>query len=139
MLFGTTPYAPIRRGGGCGYTIPPKQFSPKRSYICYTCYMAINLRHISEELHQKLNVRAATEKVTLESLCIRFLWQGLDYEGGVDDMSFSKKTDAVVLLPDRPSPVEISRDKQKRRDEKKATSRPAHAMGCTCMMCKEKR
>jgi len=43
--------------------------------------MAINLRHISGELHQKLNVRAATEKVTLESLCVRFLWAGLDPGG----------------------------------------------------------
>jgi len=47
----------------------------------------INLRHISAELHQKLNVRAATEKVTLESLCVRFLWQGLDQPGGPDGIS----------------------------------------------------
>jgi hypothetical protein len=52
--------------------------------------MAINLRHISEELHQKLNVRAATEKVTLESLCVRFLWAGLDDLGDLNGSSDEK-------------------------------------------------
>jgi len=61
--------------------------------------MALNLRHLSEELHKLLKVRAATEGVTIESLCVRFLWQGLDYEKTMDDMSFSKKPNTVVKAP----------------------------------------
>jgi hypothetical protein len=60
--------------------------------------MAINLRHISAELHQKLNVRAATEKVTLESLCVRFLWAGLDRLGdlnGKEETSSKEKETEV--------------------------------------------
>lgn len=40
--------------------------------------MSINLRYVGQELHQALKVRAASEGVTLESLCVRFLWWGLD-------------------------------------------------------------
>lgn len=46
--------------------------------------MAINLRYVSKELQTKLKVRAAGENVTLESLCVRFLWRGLDI-GGRDE------------------------------------------------------
>ena len=44
--------------------------------------MSINLRNLGAELHQGLKVRAAEEGVTLQSLCVRFLWKGLD--GGTD-------------------------------------------------------
>lgn len=40
--------------------------------------MAINLRSVTGELHQRLKMRAAQEGVTIESLCVRFLWWGLD-------------------------------------------------------------
>ena len=40
--------------------------------------MAINLRSVGKELQQALKVRAAAEGVTIESLCVRFLWWGLD-------------------------------------------------------------
>lgn len=43
--------------------------------------MAINLRSVSKELHSLLKVRAAEEKVSIESLCVRFLWWGLDVKG----------------------------------------------------------
>lgn len=38
----------------------------------------VNLRGISAELHGQLKARAALENVTLQSLCVRFFWQGLD-------------------------------------------------------------
>ena len=40
--------------------------------------MSINLRSVTGELQQRLKVRAAEEGVTIESLCVRFLWWGLD-------------------------------------------------------------
>lgn len=40
--------------------------------------MSINLRNVGTELQQALKVRAASEGVTLQSLCVRFLWWGLD-------------------------------------------------------------
>jgi len=56
---------------------------------CNICYMAtLNLRGISQELHQALKVRAAAESVSIQSLCVRFMWQGLEYEATVDKMSF---------------------------------------------------
>ncbi len=47
--------------------------------------MAIYLRSVQGELHTLLKIRAAQEKVTIESLCVRFLWWGLDCQsvGGV--------------------------------------------------------
>lgn len=44
--------------------------------------MNINLRYVSQELHQLLKVRAASEGVTLESLCVNYLWLGLDISNG---------------------------------------------------------
>lgn len=40
--------------------------------------MAINLRSVQGELHQLLKIRAAKESVTIEYLCVRFLWWGLE-------------------------------------------------------------
>lgn len=40
--------------------------------------MNINLRGISQKLHDALKVKAVEEKVSLQSLCVRFLWWGLD-------------------------------------------------------------
>lgn len=40
--------------------------------------MSINLRHVSKELHQKLKVQSVSENVTLESLCVNYLWLGLE-------------------------------------------------------------
>lgn len=50
--------------------------------------MAINLRSVTGELHQKLKMRAAQEGVTIESLCVRFLWWGLDTASQVSDATF---------------------------------------------------
>ena len=40
--------------------------------------MAINLRYIGKELQRQLKVRAASEDVTIESLCVRYLWWGIE-------------------------------------------------------------
>ena len=39
--------------------------------------MNINLRSISEELHQQLRIKAAQGGVSLQSLCVSYLQQGL--------------------------------------------------------------
>lgn len=44
--------------------------------------MSIYLRGIGTELQQALKVRAASEGVTLQSLCVRFLWWGLEAMNG---------------------------------------------------------
>jgi hypothetical protein len=49
--------------------------------------MDINLRGIGAELHQSLKVRAASEGVTLQSLCVRYFWWGLDASARDDAMS----------------------------------------------------
>lgn len=59
-----------------------KYLRPQSRNTCYSCYMAVNLRSVTGELHQKLKMRAAQEGVTIESLCVRFLWWGLDVADG---------------------------------------------------------
>lgn len=51
--------------------------------------MAINLRYVSKELHSLLKARAATEQVTIESLCVNYLWMGLD-QGGRNDRDIER-------------------------------------------------
>lgn len=52
--------------------------------------MNINLRGLSEELHQKLRVVAIAERVSLQSLCVRYLWWGLERMGGIDAIGTSE-------------------------------------------------
>lgn len=59
--------------------------------------MAVNLRSVTGELHQKLKMRAAQEGVTIESLCVRFLWWGLDTPTQVDAATFKDGTPDVGL------------------------------------------
>lgn len=62
--------------------------------------MAINLRYVSKELQTKLKVRSAEENVTLESLCVRFLWQGLD-TGGRDARDIGRDDVGGVDVSDK--------------------------------------
>jgi hypothetical protein len=60
--------------------------------------MAINLRSATGELHQKLKMRAAQEGVTIESLCVRFLWWGLDTPSGSLGGTFKDGTPDVGVV-----------------------------------------
>lgn len=59
--------------------------------------MAVNLRSVTGELHQKLKMRAAQEGVTIESLCVRFLWWGLDTPSQNEVATFKDGTPDVGL------------------------------------------
>lgn len=57
---------------------------------------SINLRYISRELSRKLKVRAAEEGVTLQSLCVNYLWLGLEV-GNRGDSSIGRAPTATPL------------------------------------------
>lgn len=64
--------------------------------------MAVNLRSVTGELHQKLKVRAVQEGVTIESLCVRFLWWGLhhmDEVGGDSSVAEQRSSSPLVAGP----------------------------------------
>jgi hypothetical protein len=78
--------------------------------------MAINLRSVTGELQQLLKVRAAQEKVTIESLCVRFLWWGLDANThrdvpatGTEGERLAQKA-VDILLEKRPNLTRPSHD-----------------------------
>jgi hypothetical protein len=56
---------------------------------------------VTGELQQKLKIRAAEENVTIESLCVRFLWWGLDTE--ISGEMSDEKVDSAVDSQDMES------------------------------------
>lgn len=113
--------------------------------------MAINLRSVRGDLHQRLKVRAAEESVTIESLCVRYLWWGLEVpsgevqakavrvrKGAVSDGVAGEFGDQGVSAGRSVSsaaPVPVSGVSAVACGPRPRDVRPSHAANCKCGLC----